>query len=301
MADAPSVRIHTVLFHNDPDHLHRALSALAHAAVVARREGVAGRITLAYGDCSASPIFAEPAWERVRSQGGEGGLDEVSYTFFDANLGHGGGVNSLLQDLDADYALVVNPDTVVSPRLLVELLAGFASDGSVGAVEARQLPFEHPKEYDPVTGETPWVAGACLMLPASVIREVGGIDHESFFLYGDDVDWSWRIRLAGYRLIFRETAIVFHDKRVDQAGGWPIGSAEEYFSAEASLIMAYKWGRPDLVERYTAMIERAGSALDRKALADFRTQEHEGKLPHPVDGASTVATFIEDRYAHHRF
>ena len=68
--------------------------------------------------------------------------------------------------------------------------------------EARQTPVEHHKEYDPQTGVTSWAATALAMIPYAVFQEVGGFDEKTFFMYCDDVDFSWMVREAGYQIIY---------------------------------------------------------------------------------------------------
>ena len=69
----------------------------------------------------------------------------------------------------------------------------------VAAWEMRQIPYEHPKAYDPVTLDTPWVSGAAMLLRRSAFEDVGGFDPR-IFMYGEDVDLSWRLRARGWRL-----------------------------------------------------------------------------------------------------
>ena len=114
-------------------------------------------------------------------------------------------------------------------------------------VEAKQLPIEHPKDYDRATGETSWAATACALLPADLLERLGGFDAETFFLYCDDVDLSWRVRLAGRTVVYQPSASVFHDKALGARGAWVAGEAERRFSAEAALLSAYKYDRDDIV------------------------------------------------------
>ena len=131
----------------------------------------------------------------------DAGLDQVCYRFFDANLGSAAGHNELMRDFSADLLLIINPDTAASPYLLNEMLLRMGDSahgfGDIGIVEARQIPIEHPKVYDLESGETSWATTACALLPRLVVKEVGDFDADTFFLYCDDVDYSWRVRLAG--------------------------------------------------------------------------------------------------------
>lgn len=303
-APGPSLQVHSVLYGNSPREVARGLSALAAAVDVARAADLIGPVAVRFGDCSPEPVFG-PSGEALAALAGQlPTLDSVRVAVFGANLGSAGGHNRLLADVSSDFVLILNPDTILEPSCLKELLALAAapagSGAPVGIVEARQLPFEHPKTYDPVTGDTSWASTACALVPSSVVAQVGGFDADTFFLYCDDVDLSWRVRHAGYRVVVCERARVFHDKRLTPSGAWTVGAAEEFYSAEAALLMAHKWGRPDLVRRIAATL-REGTPRQRDALAAYRDREREGRLPPPVPDAARTATFVRGAYAPHRF
>jgi hypothetical protein len=222
------------------------------------------------------------------------------YEFFDRNLGSAAGHNRLLSTWDTDLVLVLNPDVVASPYLLQELILRL-DDPKIGIVEGRQLPLEHPKAYDPVTGETSWASTACALVPRRVFHEVGDFDSSSFFLYCDDVDFSWRVRLAGYKILFHPPARVFHDKRIDALGQMQVGPAEEYYAAEAALMMVHKWSRPDLVRKYLAGLLANGSPRERDAAEAFARRRRSGDLPQPLDPSHEVGEFYGFNWARHRW
>ena len=102
----------------------------------------------------------------------------------------------------------------MSARLL---LTSLSIDG-VAATEGRQIPIEHPKYYDPLTGETSWVTGCCVMLRREAFDSVSGFDAHFFPLYCDDVDLSWRLRAAGWTLRYVPSAVIVHDKPIGGTG-----------------------------------------------------------------------------------
>lgn len=53
------------------------------------------------------------------------------------------------------------------------------------------------------------LSGACLMVRREVVAQVGMLD-ESFFMYGEDIDWCYRIRKAGWRVHYYNDAQVIH-------------------------------------------------------------------------------------------
>lgn len=295
-----SVQVQSVLFNNDRRELERGMDALCRAIEIALERGVASRVVLVYGDCSTAPLVGGETvqqWStRLESSGAEG----LEYTFFGENLGSAEGNNRLWRDLASDLVFILNPDTVVAPDTLVELIGPF-TDPSVGITEARQLPIEHPKDYDPVSGDTSWASGGCSMVRAEVIRDIGGYDSQSFFLYCDDVDFSWRARIAGYRVVHRPSARVFHDKRLNDDGSWAVGAAEEYWSAEAALVLAHKYSRPGRVAEIRRDLLAHGSPAQQRAVADFEQRESQGRLPTPIDADHVVGQFIDGNYARHRF
>ena len=59
------------------------------------------------------------------------------------------------------------------------------------------------------TREVDHVTGACMMLKREVIEKVGLLD-EAFFLYNEEVEWSLRIKKAGYRIVFLPGSDIIH-------------------------------------------------------------------------------------------
>lgn len=53
--------------------------------------------------------------------------------------------------------------------------------------------------------------GAFLMFSREVYDKIGGLD-ESYFMYGEDIDFSWRIHMAGYKNVYLPTTHIIHYK-----------------------------------------------------------------------------------------
>lgn len=149
-----------------------------------------------------------------------------------------------------DYVLLLNNDTVVSAGALDGLVAYLEEHGDVGAVGPRLLLpdgsldlacrrsfptpivsfyrmvgisrlFPKSRRFgrynltylDPeVETEVDAVVGACMLVRASVICEVGLLD-EQFFMYGEDLDWAYRIKQYGWRIVYYPAVQVLHYKR----------------------------------------------------------------------------------------
>jgi GT2 family glycosyltransferase len=276
------------------------LRSLDRSVAYAQDRRSVGPVSLLIGDSSPEPSLVPEQVAALQDPARRGALESVTYHFFDRNRGSAGGNNDLFRSAESDLALIVNPDCYASPGLLHQLCLAIGAP-DVGIAEARQVPLEHPKEFDRVTGDTSWASGACMLIRRQVIEEIGGFDEESFFMYCDDVDFSWRARLQGFRVVYQPTACVFHDKRLDAHGQIVAGEAEIYYSAEASLMMAWKWSHPELVERFGQDLLRSGSEPHRRAVEVFEDRRSNGRLPLPLDPVGKVAQFVGNDYARNRF
>ncbi len=130
------------------------------------------------------------------------------------NNGFGRGVNIGVKSssANAEFIMLINPDCQLYEDTIVELVRAAAATIECGyrLWECRQLPYEHPKHYSPVTLETSWSTGACCLIHKKTFEELGGFD-ENIFLYMEDVDLSWRMRMHGYKLMYVPFAKVRHD------------------------------------------------------------------------------------------
>jgi GT2 family glycosyltransferase len=293
-----NIRVQSVLYNLPYENIVRSLAYLDNAALIARKAGSVQQITVAYGDCSSTPLLDEEAHDSLRRRFTN--IADVRYQYFAANLGSARGHNVLLGAATSDLVMILNPDVLAAPTLFGEMIGALSRPG-VGLVEARQLPIEHPKYYDPETGETSWASTACAMAPKKLFEQLQGFDADTFFLYCDDVDFSWRMRLAGYRVVHECAAVVFHDKRLTNDGGWISTPAERYYSAEAALLLTYKYSRPDLTEQYLDVFANSGDEMLQKARAAFELRSKTDRLPTPIDQEHCVSQFVESGYAPHRY
>jgi hypothetical protein len=298
LAPPASVQVQSVLYGNHFPSVERAILSLGRAAELAIGSGMVSRVEIAYGDSSPSPCLSEAELTQLRAHYPE--ALTIRYDFFGGNLGSARGHNRLAEPAATDFILVQNPDVVVSPRLIINLLRAFTLPG-VGMAEAKQLPIEHPKDYDPATGETCWATTACAMIPLALFRQLGGFDAETFFLYCDDVDFSWSVRLAGYKVIFQPGAVVFHDKRLSKEGRWQPTNSERYYSAEAALLLAHKWSRDDVVAQILHDWSDHGDEHTDRARAEYERRKSDGKLPPALDPEHKIGQFIDGMYARHRY
>jgi GT2 family glycosyltransferase len=151
-----------------------------------------------------------------------------------ANLGYAGGANAGLAEVATPFVVVMNMDLVVDRGWLAPLIATLDGDRGIGAVcplillagtevvnAAGQtvtmsgLGFNRflGAPADRVPGgphEVGGVHGAAVAMRTDVLRQLGGWD-DSGFLYHEDVELSWLLRLTGRRLVCEPRSRVWHD------------------------------------------------------------------------------------------
>ncbi len=167
----------------------------------------------------------------------------------------------------SDYVLLLNSDTVVPEGALAGLVdyleahpeVGVAGprlllpDGSLDLACRRAFPtpaafiyhavglsrlFPRSRRFarynmtylDPAQEtEVDGVVGACMLLRTQVIREAGLLD-ETYFMYGEDLDWAYRIKQYGWRVMYVPGVIVHHYKRASSRQR-PIASIRHFYHA----------------------------------------------------------------------
>ncbi|MFF2091710.1 glycosyltransferase family 2 protein [Paenibacillus sp. NPDC058174] len=166
----------------------------------------------------------------------------------DQNLGFGKANNYGVKYTLQDYVLFLNIDTELEPNALEELMdAAVSSNNDVGLWECRQFPYEHPKNYDPVTLELTWASGAACMVRRDIFVRIGMFD-EKIFMYAEDVDLSWRLRAYGFKLIYVPKSIVHH-YTYESAG--QVKPNQFYNSTYNNLMLRYKFGSmKDIIKGY---------------------------------------------------
>ncbi|HEY0171437.1 MAG TPA: glycosyltransferase family 2 protein [Pyrinomonadaceae bacterium] len=255
-AGAGRLALGVVTFNNDAAQLAQLLRSVELAA---REVGARSAVELYVIDNGAESVWPASgvALRRLQPVG---------------NVGFGHAMNLLMAAAFADDStgrfLCVNPDGVMHPRCLDELLR--ASELSPGAlIEARQFPEEHMKSYDEATLETPWASGACLLIPRALYEAVGGFD-VNFFMYLEDIDLSWRARSAGFKVLVAPGALFGHPVL-----GRAPSPAVERFTLTSGRYLAFKWKG----ERFREWVE--GLLIERGL---FASRAELPALPEPGAG-----------------
>ncbi|MDP8229256.1 MAG: glycosyltransferase [Candidatus Electryoneaceae bacterium] len=163
------------------------------------------------------------------------------------NLGFGRANNIALEQAAGKYLFILNPDTLIAEDSLKSLIAYMVEHPAVGVVGPKILTRYGGFDKTSKRGlPTPWVAfcrlsglsrlfprsklfgrydlmyldpdksaevdslaGSCMMVRRDVYEQTGGFD-EDFFMYGEDIDWSYRIKLAGWKVHYAPVTQIVH-------------------------------------------------------------------------------------------
>ncbi len=162
------------------------------------------------------------------------------------NKGYGAALNQGAAKASGKYLLLVNPDTVFLGNSIKYMVEKMEKDETVGVLgpqlldDSRKIQivgngmpflpeaifsftflnklfpknklsakyylpdFDRRKEKD-----IPVICGACMLIKKSLFQEIGGFD-EQFFLYFEESDFCFRIKKAGYKVLYWPVAKVIH-------------------------------------------------------------------------------------------
>ena len=138
-------------------------------------------------------------------------LFEEIEIFSQKNVGFGAGHDKAITYGKSKYCMVSNIDLEFEKNAILNIIKIAEEDkkDEYASWEFRQIPYEHPKYYDPITLETNWSAHACILIKKSIYEKVGGYEPR-IFMYAEDVELSYRFRAYGYHLKYCPSAIVYH-------------------------------------------------------------------------------------------
>ncbi|OZY87669.1 hypothetical protein CBP51_12100 [Cellvibrio mixtus] len=128
----------------------------------------------------------------------------------ESNIGFGGGHNAAIVSGNSEFILISNIDVEFKQDTIVNLVSeAIADDHKVACWEVRQAPYEHPKYIDPVTLQVNWSSHCAVLLRREAYQAVGGYD-PSIFMYGEDVELSYRFVSHGWKLRYVPDAVLVH-------------------------------------------------------------------------------------------
>ncbi len=158
-----------------------------------------------------------------------------------SNEGFAKGYNTALKQVQADYYVLLNSDVEVTSNWIVPVIELMESDPLIAACQPKLLaytnkdhfeyagasggwidkfgyPFNRGRVFDVCEKDTGqyddvqqcfWASGAAFFMRASVFHELGGLD-EFFFAHQEEIDFCWRLQLAGYKVFVQPASVVYH-------------------------------------------------------------------------------------------
>lgn len=171
--------------------------------------------------------------------------DKVRVIASGENRGFAAGNNQALKDIDSDYALLLNSDTVVWENTLQDIYEYMENNPDVGACGCRvrlengeldkacKRTFPNVKNSffrlfhipnrskddnynltdlpDDEVYEIDCLTGAFMFIRKAALDEAGLLD-ETFFMYGEDIDLCYRIKQAGWKIVYYGKSSITHLK-----------------------------------------------------------------------------------------
>ncbi|MFN8266114.1 MAG: glycosyltransferase family 2 protein [Chitinophagaceae bacterium] len=172
------------------------------------------------------------------------------------NYGFAKGYNYFLQQIQADYYVLLNSDVEVEPRWIEPVIELMEADGQIAAcqpkirsfhnradfeyagasggwIDALGYPFSRGRLFDALEEDRGqyndaapifWASGAAMFVRAAVFHELGGFD-EYFFAHQEEIDLCWRMQRKGYKIFVCPQSVVYHVG----GGTLPTGSERKVF------------------------------------------------------------------------
>ena len=166
---------------------------------------------------------------------------DVRLILLEQNWGFAEGYNKALQQVDAEYYLLLNSDIEVTHHWLTPLIEYMDVHQEVAACQPKLLsifdrdrfeyagasggyldrygyPFCRGRIFETVeldegqydyAAETLWASGAALMIRAKDYWDVGGLDGR-FFAHNEEIDLCWRLRIRGRKIMCLPESYVYH-------------------------------------------------------------------------------------------
>jgi GT2 family glycosyltransferase len=162
------------------------------------------------------------------------GFPRIKYLRSEKNKGFLHSCNSAAEEAAGQYIVFLNNDIIVYPAWLEELLATFEQDSSIGLVGAKLIYPEGQLQeaggivFDDGSGwnygrfedaalpqfnyrrDVDYCSGASLAISAHLWHQLGGFDERFSPAYYEDTDLAFRVREAGYRVVYQPLSEVVH-------------------------------------------------------------------------------------------
>ena len=192
----------------------------------------------------------------------------VRTIIFEENYGFADGYNRAFEQIDAEYAVLLNSDVEVTEGWLVPLVEYMDEHLQVGACQPKLMAYHQKDEFEyagamggfldrygypycrgrifdtlekdhgQYDADVPllWATGACLMVRLATYKEVGGLDGR-FFAHMEEIDLCWRLRCRGHEVRSAASSVVYHVGGATLNAGHP---RKTFLNFRNNLLMLYK-------------------------------------------------------------
>jgi len=252
---------------------------------------------------------ADSTLEKLETVKNSYGFSSFNIIKMRKNRGFGSACNAGFRKGSADIVCFFNIDTEIYPDTLTKIIEeiGGTEDAKTVLWELMQYPYEHPKTYDILTGETDWGSGACFAIRRDAFEKAGGFD-EGMFMYAEDVDLSFRLRSMGYRIKYSPAAGIIHYAYSEEYQLKPLQYTNSIIN---NLLLRWRFGdRNDIKKGYEIykiiqnQEEEAFTGAKKALRKAYR--KHFAKIPHFAkwrlrkDVSTAGFNFYDLDYARHR-
>ena len=166
---------------------------------------------------------------------------QVRIIQLDQNYGFAKGYNEALKQVESDYYILLNSDVEVTKGWIDPIINLMEKDSTIGACQPKILTygkrdiFEYAgacggwmdflgypfargrvfdiceKDFHQYDEEVPvfWASGAAMFVRSRLFHELGGLDNY-FFAHQEEIDFCWRLQLAGYKVYVCPSSLVYH-------------------------------------------------------------------------------------------
>ncbi|MGQ9785513.1 MAG: glycosyltransferase family 2 protein [Anaerolineae bacterium] len=229
-------------------------------------------------------------------------------------LGFAANQNRLMAHATGCYLMPLNSDTIILPGALQELINFMDAHPDVGIAGPRLIypdgrlqpscrnfptPLSHFLEASglwqllrgnrwigwvyPLCSshtkvmEVDWLTGACLIVRTAAVQQVGTYTEDLFPFYAEDLEWCWRMRKAGWRIMFDPRATVIH---LESQSPLPSRTRQLYCGLYRFCATHYSPGRQRAI-RWATVLALAPRWLIARSAERRRTYMELIRLPMP--------------------
>jgi len=181
---------------------------------------------------------------------------QVEIIQHNSNEGFAKGYNAALKQVESDYYVLLNSDVEVTPGWIGPVIELMETDELIAVCQPKILsyykkeqfeyagacggwmdclgyPFIRGRVFDSLEDDKHqydtiqqcfWASGAAFFVKAKQYHECGGLD-EYFFAHQEEIDFCWRLQLAGYKIYVQPASVVYHVG----GGTLPMGNSRKTF------------------------------------------------------------------------